>query len=202
MKSPGRCRIDGPARAAIAGERRRSSSPAVSTRRSRSASGWRRSTSVCDSASVAARLTRAGTVFVGHQSAQASGDYITGSNHVLPTSGAARGRGGLSAADFVRVTTVQTLSRAGLLAVAPHAIALARPKAESGFAATPPRGRYGSGEHANETAPEREHRRLLTGRARDASAPRTIRRRVLSGLRHGATTPSPGSSACPSIICC
>jgi histidinol dehydrogenase len=80
---------------------------------------------VCDSAAVAARLTRAGTVFVGHQSAQACGDYITGSNHVLPTSGAARGRGGLTAADFVRVTTIQTLSRSGLKAVAPHAIALA-----------------------------------------------------------------------------
>ena len=80
---------------------------------------------VCDSPAVAARLTRAGTVFVGAASAQASGDYITGSNHVLPTSGAARERGGLSAADFVRITTVQTLSRAGLKAVAPHAIALA-----------------------------------------------------------------------------
>ncbi len=91
---------------------------------------------VCDSASVAARLTRAGTVFVGHQSAQASGDYITGSNHVLPTSGAARGRGGLSAADFVRVTTVQRLSRAGLKAVAPHAIALADAEGLRGHAAS------------------------------------------------------------------
>ncbi|MEO6236631.1 MAG: histidinol dehydrogenase [Vicinamibacterales bacterium] len=80
---------------------------------------------VCDSAAVAARLTRAGTIFVGGRSAQASGDYITGSNHVLPTSGAARARGGLSAADFVRVSTVQTLSRAGLAAVGPHAVALA-----------------------------------------------------------------------------
>ncbi len=80
---------------------------------------------VCDSAAVAARLTRAGTVFAGHQSAQACGDYITGSNHVLPTSGAARGRGGLGAADFVRVTTVQTLTRSGLKAVGPDAVALA-----------------------------------------------------------------------------
>ncbi|HEX6464911.1 MAG TPA: histidinol dehydrogenase [Vicinamibacterales bacterium] len=80
---------------------------------------------VCDSPSVAARLRRAGTVFIGKTSAQASGDYVTGSNHVLPTSGAAAGRGGLSAADFVRVSTVQRLSRAGLRAVAPHAIALA-----------------------------------------------------------------------------
>jgi histidinol dehydrogenase len=74
---------------------------------------------------VAARLTRAGTIFVGHESAQASGDYATGSNHVLPTSGAARARGGLSAADFVRVMTVQRLTRAGLKTLAPHAIALA-----------------------------------------------------------------------------
>jgi histidinol dehydrogenase len=80
---------------------------------------------VCDSTAVARRLRRAGTIFVGSYSAQASGDYITGSNHVLPTSGAARGRGGLSAADFVRVTTVQRLTRSGLRLVAPHAVALA-----------------------------------------------------------------------------
>jgi len=58
-------------------------------------------------------------------SAQASGDYLTGSNHVLPTSGAAAARGGLSAADFVRISTVQRLTAAGLRRVAPHAIALA-----------------------------------------------------------------------------
>lgn len=80
---------------------------------------------VCDSPAVAARLRRAGTIFVGHESAQAAGDYITGSNHVLPTSGAARARGGLSAADFVRTATVQRLTRSGLRGVAPHAIALA-----------------------------------------------------------------------------
>lgn len=80
---------------------------------------------VCDSASVAKRLRRAGTVFVGSLSAQATGDYLTGSNHVLPTSGAAAGRGGLSAADFVRVSTVQTLTRAGLRRIARHAVALA-----------------------------------------------------------------------------
>jgi histidinol dehydrogenase len=80
---------------------------------------------VCDTPAVAARLRRAGTVFVGDWSAQASGDYVTGSNHVLPTSGAAAGRGGLSAADFVRVSTVQRLTRAGVRAIAPHGIALA-----------------------------------------------------------------------------
>ncbi len=69
---------------------------------------------VCDTEAVAARLTRSGTVFVGNYSAQASGDYVTGSNHVLPTGGAAAARGGLSTADFVRVSTVQTLTAAGL----------------------------------------------------------------------------------------
>ena len=80
---------------------------------------------VCDTAAVAGRLRRAGTVFVGNPSAQAAGDYITGSNHVLPTSGGASARGGLSAADFVRVSTVQRLTTAGIRSVAPHAIALA-----------------------------------------------------------------------------
>lgn len=80
---------------------------------------------VCDSAAVARRLTRAGTVFIGQYSAQASGDYATGSNHVLPTSGGAAGRGGLSAADFVRISTVQQVTAAGLRRIAPSVIALA-----------------------------------------------------------------------------
>jgi histidinol dehydrogenase len=81
---------------------------------------------VCDTDAVAARLTRAGTIFVGPWSAQAAGDYATGSNHVLPTSGAARARGGLSAADFVRVSSVQRITAPGLARIAPAAIALAR----------------------------------------------------------------------------
>jgi histidinol dehydrogenase len=80
---------------------------------------------VCDTDAVAMRLTRAGTVFVGSTSAQACGDYITGSNHVLPTSGAAAARGGLSAADFVRVSSVQRLSAEGVRRVGPAAVTLA-----------------------------------------------------------------------------
>jgi histidinol dehydrogenase len=91
---------------------------------------------VCDADSVAARLTRAGTVFVGDSSAQASGDYATGSNHVLPTSGAARARGGLSAADFVRVSTVQRLSARGLRRIGPAAVSLARAEGLSAHAAS------------------------------------------------------------------
>lgn len=80
---------------------------------------------VCDSDAIAAKIRRAGTIFVGRYSAQAAGDYMTGSNHVLPTGGAARARGGLSAADFVRVSTVQRLTRPGLEAIAANAVALA-----------------------------------------------------------------------------
>ena len=80
---------------------------------------------VCDEDTDVRKFTTAGTVFVGRWSAQASGDYMTGSNHVLPTAGAGRFRGGLSAADFVRTFTVQTVTRAGLRRIGPPAIALA-----------------------------------------------------------------------------
>jgi histidinol dehydrogenase len=60
------------------------------------------------------RIQNAGSVFVGQYSAQAAGDYASGPNHVLPTSGAARFRGGLSVADFVKVISVQQLSKRGL----------------------------------------------------------------------------------------
>ncbi len=91
---------------------------------------------VCDSDRIAAGLTRAGTIFVGDHSVQASGDYATGSNHVLPTSGAARARGGLSAADFVRISTVQRLSAQGIRRIGPAAFALARAEGLSAHAAS------------------------------------------------------------------
>jgi histidinol dehydrogenase len=89
---------------------------------------------VVDDAETAERVRTAGTIFVGPWSAQAAGDYATGSNHVLPTSGVARFRGGLSAADFVRVASVQTLSQAGLTRLAPTAIALAEAEGLKGHA--------------------------------------------------------------------
>jgi histidinol dehydrogenase len=60
----------------------------------------------------------AGTVFVGAWAAQPLGDYASGSNHVLPTGGWARRRGGLSAADFVKCITVQSITRKGFLRLA------------------------------------------------------------------------------------
>src|SRR5215831_11249308 len=66
---------------------------------------------VVESESLAQRPITAGALFIGPYTAQAAGDYATGSNHVLPTSGASRFRGGLSAADFVRVMSVQRVMR-------------------------------------------------------------------------------------------
>jgi histidinol dehydrogenase len=88
---------------------------------------------VCDDERVVEGV-RAGAVFVGPWAAQAAGDYATGSNHVLPTSGAARSRGGLSAADFVRATSVQRLTRRGLRALAPTVVALAEAEGLSAHA--------------------------------------------------------------------
>jgi histidinol dehydrogenase len=61
----------------------------------------------------------AGSIFVGDYSPQAAGDYSSGPNHVLPTGGAARFRGGLSVLDYVKVISVQRLSRPGLKRIAP-----------------------------------------------------------------------------------
>jgi len=81
---------------------------------------------VVDDERLAKLVRNAGSVFVGPWSAQVAGDYAIGSNHVLPTAGAARVRGGLSAADFVRQITVQRLTSKGLRRIAPSVIALAR----------------------------------------------------------------------------
>ena len=103
---------------------------------------------VTDTLAVARRVVRAGTVFVGPFGAQAAGDYATGSNHVLPTDGVAQVRGGLSAADFVRVNSVQRLTRQGLRGLAPSVISLANAEGLHAHAASvarrvlpPPRGR-------------------------------------------------------------
>jgi histidinol dehydrogenase len=70
-------------------------------------------------------VRNAGSVFIGDYSAQAAGDYASGPNHVLPTAGAARFRGGLSVMDFVKVISVQELSSTGLRKLSPTIICLA-----------------------------------------------------------------------------
>jgi len=72
------------------------------------------------------KITAAGTIFLGPWGAQPLGDYISGSNHVLPTGGWARIRGGLSAADFVKCISVQTIRRNGFKRLANDAVKLAR----------------------------------------------------------------------------
>jgi histidinol dehydrogenase len=71
-------------------------------------------------------IRHAGSVFIGPTSPEAAGDYASGPNHVLPTSGAARIRGGLSAADFVKIISTQELSPEALETLAPTIITLAR----------------------------------------------------------------------------
>jgi len=89
---------------------------------------------VCDDERTAAAISCAGAVFIGQYTAQVAGDYAIGSNHVLPTNGAARFRGGLHAADFVRVSTVQRMTAAGLRTLAPTVITLARQEGLEGHA--------------------------------------------------------------------
>jgi histidinol dehydrogenase len=81
---------------------------------------------VVDDDRMAARVRSAGSLFVGPWSAQVAGDYAIGSNHVLPTAGTARVRGGLSAADMGKQFTVQRVTKAGLARIGPSVVTLAR----------------------------------------------------------------------------
>lgn len=71
------------------------------------------------------RVTNAGSVFIGAWSAEALGDYCSGTNHVLPTDGHARTSSGLSVRDFVKTISVQEVSPEGLQSLGPTAVTLA-----------------------------------------------------------------------------
>jgi histidinol dehydrogenase len=77
-------------------------------------------------ASLLPHIQNAGTVFLGQNSPESAGDYAAGPSHVLPTGGAARLRGGLSAVDFVKLISVQQLSPSALMELAPTITTLAR----------------------------------------------------------------------------
>jgi histidinol dehydrogenase len=81
---------------------------------------------VAGTAAIARAVVNAGAIFVGPWTAQVAGDYAIGSNHVLPTAGAARFRGGLNAADFVKLVSVQRMSKRGLAAIGGTITTLAR----------------------------------------------------------------------------
>jgi histidinol dehydrogenase len=80
---------------------------------------------VRDAAALAARVTAAGSVFVGPFSPVAAGDYATGTNHTLPTSGAAAAWSGLGIESFQKTIAFQEVSRNGLETLAPTIEALA-----------------------------------------------------------------------------
>ena len=70
-------------------------------------------------------ITSAGSVFLGHYTPESLGDYISGTNHVLPTAGWARSIGGLAITDFMRRMTVQEATPQGLKTLGPHGARLA-----------------------------------------------------------------------------
>ncbi|WP_334178058.1 histidinol dehydrogenase [Pseudoxanthomonas sp.] len=72
------------------------------------------------------RVEAAGSVFLGDYTPEALGDYCSGTNHVLPTSGAARAYSGVSVASFQNFVSVQSASRAGIAAIGDCALTLAR----------------------------------------------------------------------------
>ncbi len=79
-----------------------------------------------DTNGLLAKINSAGSIFLGGWSAQSFGDYASGTNHVLPTGGAARSRGGLSVSDFVKCISVQEVSRGGVARLAPVVAEFAR----------------------------------------------------------------------------
>ena len=72
------------------------------------------------------RVESAGSIFLGDWAPEALGDYCSGTNHVLPTGGAARALSGLSVASFQKAITVQAVDREGLLAIGGMAVEMAR----------------------------------------------------------------------------
>ena len=78
-----------------------------------------------DPDSLADQVRHAGAIFLGKYTPEALGDYVAGSNHVLPTSRAARFQSGLSLFDFLKRTSVINAGKAGFAVLGPHTVALA-----------------------------------------------------------------------------
>ena len=87
------------------------------------------------------RITNVGSAFLGPYTPVAAGDYASGTNHVLPTNGAAKAYGGLSVDAFLRSSTVQRLTREGLSALSETVTTLAEAEGLEGHAASV-RGRF------------------------------------------------------------
>ena len=72
------------------------------------------------------RVEAAGSVFLGDYTPEALGDYCSGTNHVLPTAGAARAYSGVSVASFQNQISVQAASAQGIAGIGPCALVMAR----------------------------------------------------------------------------
>lgn len=81
---------------------------------------------VADPDAIAKDIRHSGAIFLGRFAPEALGDYVTGSNHVLPTSGAARFASGLSVLDFMKRTSIQRISEQGFRHLAQAAETLAK----------------------------------------------------------------------------
>ena len=80
---------------------------------------------VAEPLALAGRVRNAGAVFLGPYSPEALGDYVAGTNHVLPTNGTARFGSGLGVDDFLRRISLVSYTRQGFAADAPHGIRMA-----------------------------------------------------------------------------
>lgn len=74
---------------------------------------------VADADTVAEQVINAGSVFIGNFSCESAGDYASGTNHTLPTNGAARAYSGVSVASFMKTVTYQKVSREGIAELGP-----------------------------------------------------------------------------------
>ena len=81
--------------------------------------------SMDDAWGVADQITSAGSVFIGNYSPESAGDYASGTNHTLPTSGWAHSCSGVNIDSFMRKMTIQHLTHKGIEALAPTIIAMA-----------------------------------------------------------------------------
>jgi histidinol dehydrogenase len=72
------------------------------------------------------KVSNAGSIFLGHYSPEAMGDYIAGTNHVLPTSGSAKFSSGLSVYDFLKRHSIIKISKSGIERLGPSVINLAK----------------------------------------------------------------------------
>ena len=79
-----------------------------------------------NAAQIAEKITNAGSVFIGSYASESLGDYLSGTNHVLPTSGFARGFSGLSVLSFGKFITFQNVSKEGLKTVGEKTICMAQ----------------------------------------------------------------------------